>query len=80
MSTRRYASGSEKRKTRKPSRWIDRIAKEELWTDFFFKKYKHAQKSRWVGIVVVEEQTNINLEDEVKYVNIILSEFVLICY
>jgi hypothetical protein len=47
---------------------------------FFFKKYKHAQKSRWVGIVVVEEQTNINLEDEVKYVNIILSEFVLICY
>ncbi|XP_042027263.1 zinc finger MYM-type protein 1-like [Salvia splendens] len=66
MSTRKYASGSEKRKKRK--RVDELIESQRGAMDRFFSNRTSTGTSRnpdELALIVVEEQTNPNLEDEV---------------
>jgi 16S rRNA U516 pseudouridylate synthase RsuA-like enzyme len=63
MSTRKYTSGSEKRKKRK--RADELIESQRVAMDNFFQKNTSTSRNPdESAIVVVETQTNINLEDE----------------
>jgi hypothetical protein len=65
MSSRKYASGSEKRKKRKK---VDELIESQRGAiDIFFPKNTSTSNSRNIdelARVVVEEQTNTNLEEE----------------
>ena len=63
MSTRKYASGSEKRKKRKR---VDELIESQrgAMDRFFSKNTGTSRNPDELAIVVVEEQTNTNLEDE----------------